>query len=218
MGLLNTLFGWTGYEPLGFFLSGMNVLLNAVFMLVMQYYPLRRFLRVRLRTLLLIYAGFFSLFAVFYLSFPALLANTGAGQITGMILGLLVLTPVPFLLLRDCTLQNVFATAYALCFSLFVMGIGNFIEFRFGAALLPGVHSIAAFAARLVLIPVFLPLGIRSLQKLFSAWRGQASAAFWKVVWVIPLALFALSMLSGTPMSSPRQKKFWCERNTFQRL
>ncbi len=197
MSLFDTLFGWTGYEPLGVFLSGVNILLNAVFMLILQYYPQRRFLWVRTRTLLLIYAGLFSLFAVFYLSFPALLASTGAGQITGIILGLLVLTPVPFILLKGCVPQNVFATAYALCFSAFVMGIGNFMEFRFGDVLLPGVHSVVAFVARLALIPIFLPLGIHNLQKLFAAWSGRESAAFWKVVWLIPAALFALSMLSG---------------------
>ncbi len=199
MAILEGLFGWTGYERLSLFLSGINILLNAIFCVVLHYYPLRRFLRVRARTVALIYAGVFSLFAVFYLCFPALLASERAGQLVGVALGLLVLTPIPFFLLRNA-LQNLFFTAYVLCFSLFVMGVSNWVEFRFGGALFPGVSSAVALFARLILMPIFLPLGVKMLNKLLAVWSGEAGL-FWKAAWLIPAALFILPLISVNIMT-----------------
>ncbi len=197
MGVLDWLFGWTGYEPLGFLMSGLNVALNGVFGCILHFYPLRRFLRVRPHIVVLAYAGLYTLFVAFFLSFPELLANAGEGQIVGVILGSLVLGPFSFLLLKNCALQNLFAIAYSMCFSLFVMGAGNWMDFRFGDVLLPEVNSIVAFVTRLVLSPVFLPLGIRSLERLITAWSGDENADFWKVAWMIPTALFVLPILAG---------------------
>jgi hypothetical protein len=205
MKLFEALFGWTGYEPLGFFLSGMNIILNVVFCLLLQYIPLRRRLKVRPRTAVLLNAGLIVLCAVFYLSFPSLLGNSGIGQLVGFAPYFLLFMPLNFYLLRDCAPQNLFVTFFALCATLFVMGVGNWVEFRFGEELLPGKTSVVSFLVRLVLIPVCLPLGIRSLNKLFAAWQGGEAKSFWNALWLIPVTLCALTLLSGNAQTLTRE-------------
>jgi hypothetical protein len=197
MRLLDALFGWTGYEPLGFFLSGINIILNVGFCLLLQYIPLRRFLRVKPRIAVLLNAAVIVVCAVFYLSFPSFLGNTGAGQLFGFAPFFLLFMPLSFYLLRDCAAQNLFAIFFSQCATLFVMGVSNWLEFRFGGVLVPGAANVVAFLARLVLIPISLPPVVRSLRKLFKAWQGGGARHFWNVVWLIPAALCALTILSG---------------------
>ncbi|MDL2273194.1 hypothetical protein LJC34_01370 [Oscillospiraceae bacterium OttesenSCG-928-G22] len=147
---------------------------------------------------MLLNAGLTAVCAVFYLCVPSLLGSATTGQIVGLVLYILLFMPPSFFLLRGCALQNLFVIAYANCQCLFVWGIANWMEFRFGDVLLPGVNSVVAFFARLVLFPIFLPLGIRALKKLFAAWGYGEAQSFWKAVWLIPVALFPLALLSGT--------------------
>lgn len=198
MKLLDFLFGWTGYDPLFFFLSGITIILNVTLLLLLQYVPLRCFLRVRLRTAVLLNVGLVVLCAGFYLWAPVLLSNTGIGQAVGLGLYILLFMPLSFFLFRGYAAQNLFMIAYANCMCVFVLGIGNWLEFSFGEVLFPGINSVVAVLARLVLFPIVLPLCICSLKKMFSAWSGVTAASFWITVWLIPVALSVLTMFSGS--------------------
>ncbi|MCL1855725.1 MAG: ATP-binding protein [Clostridia bacterium] len=186
----------TVYDPQGFYLFGINVLLNILFGLTLQYYPLRRFLRVRPRTAVLLNAGLIVLCAGIFFVFPPLLSSAGVSQIAATVMYIALFIPLAFCLLKGCAPQNLFASTYVWCLSLFVLGVGNWLEFRFGDLLLPGTGAVALLA-RLILIPIFLPLGVRTLEKMFKAWSGNESNPFWRVVWLIPAAMFAITMLSA---------------------
>lgn len=200
MKLLELLPGGAGYAPnaaLSVLFTGVSVLLNAVFGLVLQYAPLRQFLRVRPRTALLLNAGLLVLCVPVFLAYPSLLSGAEASQFTGLVMWCVLFLPLAFYLLKGCALQNLFAVPYILCLSSFVLGVGNWLAFQLEGVFPPESSALVAAAARLLLFSVFLPLGVRSLKKLFAAWGAGETAPFWKVMWLLPVALFVLTMLSG---------------------
>jgi hypothetical protein len=199
--LLTLLFGWTGYEPLGFFLSGLNIIVNVTLCLLLEYIPLRQYLRVKPRTTVLLNAGLIVLCAVFYLSFPSLIEDTGRGQIVGLVLYFLLFMPLALFLIKGCMLQNMFIIAFSQCATQFVLGMGNWLDFKFGKIFFPNTENALAFLSKIILIPIFLFFGVRLLSRLFEAWGGQTRSqtqAFWKALWLIPLTLCVLTAISGT--------------------
>jgi signal transduction histidine kinase len=199
MKVLEWLFGWTGYEPLSFFLSGMNIIINVSFCLLLEYIPLRKFLRIRPLTAILLNAGLIVLCAVFYLCFPALINESGKGQIYGLVLYFMLFMPLALFLLKGCFFQNLFIIAFSQCATQFILGMGNWLEFRFGNQLLPGVSYGIALTAKLIFCPVFLLFCTRILGRLFSAWnRNSQTEPFWKALWIIPATLCVLTAISGT--------------------
>jgi signal transduction histidine kinase len=199
MKLLTMLFGWTGYEPLNFFLSSMNIILNVTFCLLLEYIPLAHYLRVKPITVVMLNGISYVLSGVFFLCFPFLINNSETGQIVGLLFYFLLFMPIALYLLRDCFFQNLFMIAFSQCSTQFVLGIGNWLEFRYGNLIFPETHYEVAFLAKLILIPIFLVFCTRLLKKLFAAWGGEAQTQpFWKALWLIPTTLCVLTALSGT--------------------
>jgi signal transduction histidine kinase len=199
MKVLEYLFGWTGYEPLSFFLSGANILLNTSFCLLLEYYPLKKFLRVKPTTAILLNAGVLFLNAAFLLCFPEIVNDYGRGQMFGLALYMITLMPLALYLLKGCFLQNVFIIAFCQCAMQFILGMGNYLEFRFGKIFFPDVFYEVALFSKLIIYPVFFIFAVRILKKLFSAWDNDSETLpFWKVLWLIPAALVALTAISGT--------------------
>jgi signal transduction histidine kinase len=197
--ILEWLFGWTGYEPLSFFLSGMNIIINTSFCLLLNYIPLRKFLRVKPLTAFLLNAGLLALCAAFFLCFPVLVNESGRGQIYGLVLYFLLFMPFVLFLLKDCFFQNLFIIAFSQCATQFILGAGNWLEFRFGNVFMPDVSYEVALVAKLIFCPLFLLFCTRILGRLFAAWNsGAQTESFWKALWLIPTTLCVLTAISGT--------------------
>jgi hypothetical protein len=199
MRVLNALFGWTGYEPLSFLLSGLNIIVNISFCLFLEYIPLLKFLRVKPRTAVLANAGLIALCAAFYLCFPALINDSGTGQIFGLVLYFALFMPLALFLLKGCLFQNLFIIAFSQCATQFILGAGNWLEFRFGDVISPNVQYEIALFAKLIFCPLFLLFCTHILRKLFSAWNNdEKTLPFWKALWLIPTTLCVLTAISGT--------------------
>ncbi|MDR0946827.1 MAG: GHKL domain-containing protein [Ruminococcus sp.] len=199
MKILDFLFGWTGYEPLSFLLSGLNIIGNISFCLLLEYIPLRKFLRVKPRTAILLNAGLIVLCAAFYLCFPSLINESGKGQIFGLALYFALFMPLALFLLKGCFFQNLFIIAFSQCATQFILGAGNWLEFRFGELFFPDVYYEVALIAKLILCPLFLLFCTYILRKLFTAWNEELQTQlFWKVLWIIPVTLCVLTAISGT--------------------
>ncbi|MDR0991470.1 MAG: ATP-binding protein [Ruminococcus sp.] len=199
MKLLELLFGWTGYEPLSFFLSGLNIILNISYCLLLEYIPLKQFLRIKPKTAVLANTGLIVLCAVFYLCFPVLIYQSETGQIVGLALYFLLFMPLALYLLKGCFYQNLFIIAFTQCATQFVLGIGNWLEFHFGDVIFADTDYALSFFTKIILIAICLPSGVYFLRKLFAAWGGESQTqSFWKVLWIIPTAMCTLTAISGT--------------------
>jgi hypothetical protein len=204
MTLLDYLLGRTGYDPLTLLFSGLNILQNATFCIILQYTPIIKFLRVKVRTAVLLNLGLTVLSAAFFLCFPDLLFESEKGQIVGLFHYLFMYIPLALFLFRDCFFQNLFMIAFAQCGTQFVIGLGNWFDYRYGDLLSPDINYELSFLSKLFLIPLFLPIAFYFLRKLFAAWSDangkytSKSQSFWKALWLIPTTFCILTAVSGT--------------------
>jgi hypothetical protein len=199
MNLFENLFGSIGYETLSLFFSGANVILNTSFCLLIEYLPLRKFLRARPLTVIFLNTLILLFNIVILLCFPEILGDSGKAQMFGLVLYCAMFIPLALFLLRDCFLQNLFIIAFSQCAMQFILGTGNYIEFRFGGIFLPNVQYEVAFISKLIIYPFFLFFSLRILDSLFKAWNNDTETKpFWKVLWLIPAALCVLTAISGT--------------------
>jgi signal transduction histidine kinase len=54
---------------------------------------------------------------------------------------------------------------------------------------------------RIAIILILIPFGVRSLNRIFTAWSVLEASPFWKVVWMVPAALYTITMLSGNVLT-----------------
>jgi hypothetical protein len=199
MNLSEYLADLTGYERFSFFLSGANIILNTTFCLLIEYLPLRKFLRVKPLTVVLLNALIILLNIIILLCFPEISGDSGKGQMFGLVLYFAMFIPLALFLLRDCFLQNLFIIAFSQCATQFIFGMGNYLEFRFGGVLFPDVQYEVALFSKLFIYPFFLFFSLRILGRLFKAWNNDTETKpFWKVLWLIPAALATMTAISGT--------------------
>jgi signal transduction histidine kinase len=199
MNIFELLFGWTGYEPTSFFFSGANILINTTFCLLFEYIPLIKYLRVKPRTAILLNFLLLLLNGLILLCFPAIVGDSGKGQMFGLVLYFAMFIPLALFLLKGCFLQNIFLIAFSQCAMQFILGIGNYIEFRFGDLFSPNIQYEVALVSKLIIYPIFFFFASRILCKLFSAWDNDTETqSFWKVLWLIPAVLATLTAISGT--------------------
>jgi signal transduction histidine kinase len=180
---------------LSFFLSILNILLNTTYCLLLNYIPLRKFLRVKPITAILLNAFLLALIAVILFIFPEIAGDSGKGQMFGFALYFLIFVPLSLYLLKGCFFQNLFM----IVFSPHILGFGNWFEFRFGDVFFPDVHQEVALISKLIIYPLFIVICSHILGRLFKAWNNEAhTQSFWKVLWLIPATLGSLTAISGT--------------------
>jgi hypothetical protein len=81
----------------------------------------------------------------------------------------------------------------------FILGIGNWMEFRFGDLILTDVHEEVSIITKIIIFIPFFLFCTRIFDRLFSTWNNdKQTEPFWKVFWLIPLALCTLTAISGT--------------------
>ncbi|MDR0986412.1 MAG: ATP-binding protein [Ruminococcus sp.] len=186
-------------EPLDFFLSGINILLNTSFCLLLEYIPLKRFLRVKSVTAILLNLGLLAVNAGILLLFHEIVNDYGKGQMFGLVIYFIMFMPLAVFLLKGCFLQNVFIIAFSQCAMQFILGMGNYLEFRFGDMFLPEVHYEVALLSKIIIFTFVFLFSNRILRRLFKAWNNDFDTKpFWKAVWLIPFTLVALTAISGT--------------------
>jgi hypothetical protein len=184
---------------ISFSLTVVNVLLNTTYCLLLDYIPLKKFLRSKPRTAILINLVILALNVVLFLCFPAIANDSGRGQMFGLVLYLTTFIPLILYLLKGCFLQNLFIIAFSQCAMQFILGIGNWIEFRFGDLILPEVNNEVSIITKLIIFIPFLLFCTRIFDRLFSAWNNEKQTeTFWRVFWLIPLVLCTLTAISGT--------------------
>ncbi|MDR0943589.1 MAG: ATP-binding protein [Ruminococcus sp.] len=184
---------------ISFFLAIINILLNTTYCLILDYIPLRKFLRSKPRTAILINLGILALNVVFFLSFPGITGDSGKGQMFGLVMYLATFIPLVLYLLKGCFLQNLFIIAFSQCAMQFILGIGNWMEFRFGGLILPDVHNEVSIITKFIIFIPFFLFCTRIFNRLFSTWNNdKQTEPFWKVFWLIPLVLCTLTAISGT--------------------
>jgi signal transduction histidine kinase len=199
MNITDYLFGLSGDERLSFFLSGANILLNTIFCLLIEYIPLKKFLRVKPITAISLNAFLLLINAVLLFCFPEIVINSGNGQMFGLVLYFAMFIPLALFLLKECFLQNVFIIAFSQCATQFIFGTGNYLEFRFGSYIFPNVNYEVALISKIIIFTLFFIFSIRILGKLFTAWNNDIKTqTFWKALWLIPTALATLTAISGT--------------------
>jgi signal transduction histidine kinase len=199
MNLTEYIFGNIEYEPLSFFFSGANIILNTIFCLLIEYIPLRKFLRVKPQTAVFLNVLLILINIIILICFPAIVADSGKGQMFGLVIYFAMFIPLALFLLKDCFLQNVFIIAFSQCAMQFILGTGNYLEFRFGNAISPVVDYEVALVSKLIIFPIFFIFATQILKKLFTAWNNDTQMLlFWKVLWLIPAALATLTAISGT--------------------
>lgn len=165
--------------------------------IVSHYLPLRAYLRVSPRTGGLLGVGLLLLCGAAYVLIPALRADLGAALNSGTVMYcVLVLLPA-FFLLKGQGAQTIYICFHQMCLSAFLLGMGNWIALWAEQSRASHLENLWLAVRILVILPG-LPLSLHSLKRLFAAWSGTEAASFWKVVWLIPAALFTLNMLSGT--------------------
>jgi hypothetical protein len=176
-------------------------------------------------TAVLLNVGLLFLCTIYYLCFPELVIDSGKGQIFGLAFYFLLFMPLALFLLKGCLFQNLFIIAFCQCATQFVLGLGNWLEFRFGDLISPVISYEMSFLSKLILIPVFLFLGVKMLKRFFAAWdesqyepvefnifdentnlknrsdTDMHTQPFWKVLWLIPATFCALTAISGTVLT-----------------
>lgn len=165
--------------------------------IVSHFLPLRAFLRVSPRTGGLLGGGLLLLCGAAYVLIPALRIGLGTALTGVAAVYCLVVLPSAFFLLKDQGRQTFFICLHQMCLATFMLGVGNWIGLwaEQGRA----SHLVNLWlVVRILTVLLCLPLSLYSLKRLFAAWSGTEAASFWKVVWLIPAALFTLNMLSGT--------------------
>jgi signal transduction histidine kinase len=199
MNLFTYLSGRSADEVWSFIFSAANITLNTTFCVLVGYLPLKSFLRVRPRTVVLSNIGLMTANLIVFMFVPELLADTGTGQIFGLYFFFLTFMPLAIYFLRDCLFQNLFILAFAQCTTQFVMGIANWIEFRFGDYFFGDIQYGLSFISKVFMIPIAVIFCNVILTRLFAAWGGgKNTRSFWHALWMIPTTLCVLTAISGT--------------------
>lgn len=165
--------------------------------IVSHFLPLRAFLRVSPRTGGLLGGGLLLLCGAAYVLIPALRTDLGTTLTGAAAVYYLLVLPSAYFLLKGQGRQTFFICLHQMCLATFMLGVGSWIGLWAEQSRASHLENLW-LVVRVLAVLLCLPLSLYSLKRLFAAWSGTEAASFWKVVWLIPAALFTLNMLSGT--------------------
>lgn len=165
--------------------------------IVSHFLPLRAFLRVSPRTGGLLGGSLLLLCGAAYVLIPALRTDLGTALTGATAVYYLLVLPSAYFLLKGQGRQTFFICLHQMCLASFMLGVGNWIGLWAEQGRVSHLENLW-LVVRVLAVLLCLPLSLYSLKRLFAAWCGTEAASFWKVVWLIPAALFTLNMLSGT--------------------
>jgi signal transduction histidine kinase len=167
---------------------------------VLHYIPLRRCLRIKARTAAFLGWGMLLLFFTIPVLVPSLRITLPCVPMITAILYFLLIVPSAFCLLPGCRIQTLFVMSYHLCLASFILGLGNWLALWL-EPVIPATMASLLLIIRIAIILLLMPFGVRSLNRIFTAWSIHEAAPFWKVVWMVPAALYTITMLSGNVLT-----------------
>jgi hypothetical protein len=176
------------------------MLLALILGTALHYIPLRRYLRIKMRTAVCLGWGLFLLFFLLPILVPFLRIALPCVPTVTVIIYFLLIVPSAFLLLPGCRIQTLFVLSYHLCLASFILGLGNWLALWLEPLIPVGMASLLLII-RIAIILMLMPFGVRSLNRIFTAWSVHEAAPFWKVVWTVPAALYTITMLSGNVLT-----------------
>lgn len=165
--------------------------------IVSHFLPLRAFLRVSPRTGGLLGGSLLLLCGAAYVLIPVLRTDLGTALTGAAAVYYLLVLPSAYFLLKGQGRQTFFICLHQMCLATFMLGVGSWIGLWAEQSRASHLENLW-LVVRVLAVLLCLPLSLYSLKRLFAAWSGTEAASFWKVVWLIPAALFTLNMLSGT--------------------
>jgi hypothetical protein len=167
---------------------------------VLHYIPLRRYLRIKMRTAVCLGWGLLLLLFLLPVLVPSLRIELPSVPTVTVIIYFLLIVPSAFYLLPGCRIQTLFVLSYHLCLASFILGLGNWLALWL-APMIPAGMASMLLIIRIAIILMLMPFGVRSLNRIFTAWSVHEAAPFWKVVWTVPAALYTITMLSGNVLN-----------------
>jgi hypothetical protein len=166
---------------------------------ILRYWPLRRRLRLRVGTLIAVYAVLVVLVCAGYLLLAPHLPWQGSNGMYNyqFFTAVFVAGLLPFFLTRNSFFENLFIWITAANLQIAILGMSRFLT-AWLQTLMPVDHPLAVTILFQLLFDVaFIPLVLRLLDSMNSA-TELGDSGFWRVVWIIPGSFWILSMLSTT--------------------
>jgi signal transduction histidine kinase len=161
-----------------------------------HYIPLRKHLRIPPKYAAYLGGWVLLIFTGVCMAFPILRTDLPSGAVITVLFHFILIVPSALFLLRGCVLQTLFVASYHLCLAAFILGLGNWLAF-WASRLFASDLEISLILIRIAVILLLLPLSLRLLDRIIAAWSIPEATPMWRVAWLVPIALFFLSILSG---------------------
>lgn len=110
--------------------------------------------------------------------------------------GFFVYLPLTFFLYRGYAFQCLFLTAVSAMYQTAILGLGVFVEEVWGGLFSAAYPMVINNCVSIAMSLLILPFLLRMLRQIFRI-VGVNQSEFWRLIWIIPMLFFMMSMLSG---------------------